>query len=216
MEGVTQMRVRGDEIARRVWITFAQILREYVDNANRGIIPCDKHWKSSIEMVVWLAIHNILRASTQIRSNDNFMNLRYLHTPEILRGWTWNVQAAGSDWQPYENIEVKILKVPKKRLEWRESLTAGERKLICSLMRMLRGAKRSQLQDGGISPWRCFVETPPTAAPARSLTPSGSDRCTPLPTVVERPKRLLNHNARKPNLLTLCLHFGFLQFFKNP
>ena len=33
------------------------------------------------------------------------------------------------------------------RLEWWESLTPGERKLICSLMRMLRGAKRSQLLD---------------------------------------------------------------------
>ena len=51
-------------------------IREYVVNANRGIIPYDKHWKSSLEMSVWLAIHNILRASTQIMSNDNFMNLR--------------------------------------------------------------------------------------------------------------------------------------------
>jgi hypothetical protein len=33
------------------------------------------------------------------------------------------------------------------RLEWWDSLSSGERKLICSLMRMLRGAKRSQLLD---------------------------------------------------------------------
>jgi hypothetical protein len=31
--------------------------------------------------------------------------------------------------------------------EWWESLSVGERKLICSLMRMLRGAKQSQLKD---------------------------------------------------------------------
>ena len=33
------------------------------------------------------------------------------------------------------------------RLEWWEALTPGEKKLICNLMRMLQGAKRSQLQD---------------------------------------------------------------------
>ena len=50
--------------------------QEYVINANYRIIPCVKRWKSSIEMDVWLAIYNILRASTQIMSNDNSMNLR--------------------------------------------------------------------------------------------------------------------------------------------
>ena len=34
-----------------------------------------------------------------------------------------------------------------RRLEWWEALTPGEKKLICNLMRMLRGAKHSQLQD---------------------------------------------------------------------
>ncbi len=38
-------------------------------------------------------------------------------------------------------------RVQVRRLEWWEALTPGERKLICSLMRMLRGAKRSQWQD---------------------------------------------------------------------
>jgi len=37
--------------------------REYVDNANCRIIPCDTLWKSSIEMCAWFAIHYILRAS---------------------------------------------------------------------------------------------------------------------------------------------------------
>ena len=32
-------------------------------------------------------------------------------------------------------------------MEWWEALTPGEQKLICNLMRMLRGAKHSQLQD---------------------------------------------------------------------
>jgi hypothetical protein len=31
--------------------------------------------------------------------------------------------------------------------EWWASLSAGERRLICSVMQMLRGAKRSQLRD---------------------------------------------------------------------
>lgn len=34
-----------------------------------------------------------------------------------------------------------------RRLEWWEALTPGEKKLICNLMRMLRGAKHSQIQD---------------------------------------------------------------------
>jgi hypothetical protein len=36
-------------------------------------------------------------------------------------------------------------------LEWWEALTSGERKLICSLMRMLRGATRSQLRDVAVA-----------------------------------------------------------------
>jgi hypothetical protein len=31
--------------------------------------------------------------------------------------------------------------------DWWNSLSPGERKIICSLMRLLRGAKRSQLRD---------------------------------------------------------------------
>jgi hypothetical protein len=31
--------------------------------------------------------------------------------------------------------------------DWWNSLSSGERKIICSLMRLLRGAKRSQLRD---------------------------------------------------------------------
>ncbi|MEI6077909.1 MAG: hypothetical protein WCS94_20175 [Verrucomicrobiota bacterium] len=34
-----------------------------------------------------------------------------------------------------------------RRLEWWEALTPGEKKLICNLMRMLRGAKHSQIQE---------------------------------------------------------------------
>ena len=34
-----------------------------------------------------------------------------------------------------------------RKLEWWESITPGERKLICNLMELLRGAKQSQLQD---------------------------------------------------------------------
>ena len=34
-----------------------------------------------------------------------------------------------------------------RRADWWESLSPGERKLICNLMRMLRGAKKSQLWD---------------------------------------------------------------------
>ncbi len=51
-----------------------------------------------------------------------------------------------------------------KRLEWWESLTLGERKLICSLMRMLRGAKQSELRDVAIAAakWErgigCFIK----------------------------------------------------------
>ena len=51
-----------------------------------------------------------------------------------------------------------------RRLEWWESLTLGERKLICSLMRMLRGAKKSELRDVAIAAakWErgigCFIK----------------------------------------------------------
>lgn len=34
-----------------------------------------------------------------------------------------------------------------RRLEWWDDLTPGEKKLICNLMRMLRGAKHSQIQE---------------------------------------------------------------------
>jgi|ERR1035437_525344 hypothetical protein len=51
-----------------------------------------------------------------------------------------------------------------RRLEWWESLTPGERKLICCVMRMLRGAKRSHLRDvaGAATKWErgigCFIK----------------------------------------------------------
>jgi hypothetical protein len=51
-----------------------------------------------------------------------------------------------------------------RNLEWWEALTSGERKLICSLMRMLRGAKRSQLRDVAVAAkkWErglgCFIK----------------------------------------------------------
>jgi len=51
-----------------------------------------------------------------------------------------------------------------RRLDWWESLTLGERKLICSLMRMLRGAKKSELRDVAIAAakWErgigCFIK----------------------------------------------------------
>jgi hypothetical protein len=54
---------------------------------------------------------------------------------------------------PQQNRDMKIIKEETsqgsgvRKLDWWETLTPGERKLICSLMRMLRGAKRSQLQD---------------------------------------------------------------------
>ena len=43
--------------------------------------------------------------------------------------------------------EIRSQKPEVRNFEWWESLTSGEQKLICSLMRMLRGAKRSQLAD---------------------------------------------------------------------
>lgn len=43
--------------------------------------------------------------------------------------------------------EIRNQKPEAGNSEWWESLTSGEQKLICSLMRMLRGAKRSQLAD---------------------------------------------------------------------
>lgn len=51
-----------------------------------------------------------------------------------------------------------------KRLEYWESLTPGERKLICCVMRMLRGAKRSHSHDvaGAATKWErgigCFIK----------------------------------------------------------
>jgi hypothetical protein len=51
-----------------------------------------------------------------------------------------------------------------RKLEWWESLTAGERKLICCVMRMLRGAKRSHSRDvaGAATKWErgigCFIK----------------------------------------------------------
>jgi hypothetical protein len=51
-----------------------------------------------------------------------------------------------------------------RRLEWWESLTPGERKLICCVMRMLRGAKRSHSHDvaGAATKWErgigCFIK----------------------------------------------------------
>ena len=51
-----------------------------------------------------------------------------------------------------------------RKLQYWESLTAGERKLICCLMRMLRGAKRSQSLDvaGAATKWErgigCFIK----------------------------------------------------------
>jgi hypothetical protein len=44
-------------------LSIRKYFREYVDNANCRIIPCDTLWKSSIEMCAWFAIHYILRAS---------------------------------------------------------------------------------------------------------------------------------------------------------
>lgn len=51
-----------------------------------------------------------------------------------------------------------------RRLEWWEALTPGEKKLICNLMRMLRGAKKSELRDVAIAAakWEgslaCFIK----------------------------------------------------------
>jgi hypothetical protein len=51
-----------------------------------------------------------------------------------------------------------------RKLQYWESLTAGERKLICCLMRMLRGAKRSHSHDvaGAATKWErgigCFIK----------------------------------------------------------
>ncbi|MDR3458067.1 MAG: hypothetical protein P4N60_11515 [Verrucomicrobiae bacterium] len=60
--------------------------------------------------------------------------------------------------------EIRSGKPEVQRLEWWEVLTPGERKLICSLMRMLRGAKRSQLQEVAMAAakWErgigCFIK----------------------------------------------------------
>jgi hypothetical protein len=49
-------------------------------------------------------------------------------------------------------------------LKWWETVPSGERKLICSLMRMLRGARRSQLRDVAVAAakWErgigCFIK----------------------------------------------------------
>ena len=51
-----------------------------------------------------------------------------------------------------------------KRVAWWEALAPGERKLICDLMRMLRGAKQSELRDVAIAAakWErgigCFIK----------------------------------------------------------
>jgi len=61
-----------------------------------------------------------------------------------------------------KNEEIRSGKV--RRFEWWEALTPGERKLICSLMRMLRGAKRSQLHEVAMAAakWErgigCFIK----------------------------------------------------------
>jgi len=62
------------------------------------------------------------------------------------------------------NKDEKTLGPVVRRLEWWESLTPGERKLICCVMRMLRGAKRSHLRDvaGAATKWErgigCFIK----------------------------------------------------------
>ena len=45
------------------------------------------------------------------------------------------------------NIGMVAQKPSVRRADWWESLSLGERKLICSLMRLLRGARESQLRD---------------------------------------------------------------------
>ena len=51
-----------------------------------------------------------------------------------------------------------------RKPDWWESLSPGERKLICSLMRMLRVAKQSQLEDVALAAaeWErgigCFIK----------------------------------------------------------
>jgi hypothetical protein len=46
-----------------------------------------------------------------------------------------------------------------RKLEWWEVLTPGERKVICSVMRMLRGARRSRLPDVVVAAakWECGI-----------------------------------------------------------
>ena len=62
------------------------------------------------------------------------------------------------------NKDEKTLVPAVRRLEWWESLTPGERKLICCVMRMLRGAKRSHVRDvaGAATKWErgigCFIK----------------------------------------------------------
>jgi len=63
-----------------------------------------------------------------------------------------------------------------KQMEWWEALTPGEKKLICNLMRMLRGAKHSQIQEvaRAAAKWErgigCFIKVFLISASARGTT----------------------------------------------
>jgi len=97
---------------------------------------------------------------------------------EVRAGLAGRQNSEGSksepDWQLKQKAEMGNLKVQAgvavrggegvKRLEWWDALTLGERKLICNVMRMLRGAKQSELRDVAIAAakWErgigCFIK----------------------------------------------------------